>query len=71
MITVAHPIMLDILLLTLVFRIRLSLAILIIAMRIGTATIPLMTAAYTNALIGSILEKFIHSPIIVDAAITK
>jgi hypothetical protein len=49
--------MLDIRPLTLVFRIR--LAILIIVMRIGTATTPLMTAVYTNALIASILEKFI------------
>ena len=62
--------MLDIRPLTLAFRILLSLAILIIAIRIGTATTPLMTAVSNNALIGSILEKFIQSPITVDAAIT-
>jgi len=53
--------MLDIRPLTLVLRIRLSLTILIIAIRIGTAATPLMTAVYTSALIGSMLEKFIES----------
>ena len=69
--TVAHPIVLDIRVLILFFRILLSFAILITTIRIGTATTPLMTAVYNNALIGSIHEKFIQSPITVDAAITS
>jgi hypothetical protein len=35
------------------------------------AIIPFMTAVYINALIGSIFTKFMPSPIVVDAAITK
>jgi len=51
-------------------RIALSFAIFIIAKRIGTATIPLMTAVYINGLIGSIPLKLMNRPIAVEAAIT-
>src|SRR2546428_6957608 len=68
---VNHPITLDTRLLVLSFSIFLSFAIFITAKRIGTATMPLITAVYTNALIGSTLVKFIHNPINVEAAITK
>ena len=40
----------------------LSLTILIITKRIGTATTPLITAVYTNALIGFTPRKFIPKP---------
>jgi len=43
-------------------RIFLSLAILIITKRIGTSTTPLITAVYTNALIGFAPRKFIPKP---------
>ena len=66
---VIHPIILDIFPLTLSLRIFLSLAIFIIVINIGTGTIPLIIAVYTNALMGSIFAKFIHSPI-VDVTIT-
>src|SRR5215469_9552610 len=66
---VIHPIILDTFPLTLSLRIFLSLAIFITAIKIGTATIPLIVAVYTNALMGSIFAKFIHNPIIVDVAI--
>jgi hypothetical protein len=65
---VNHPITLDHILLVLYPRIFLSLAIFIIVNRIGTATTPFITAVYTKALIGSISVKFIHNPIIVEAA---
>src|SRR5438093_4249737 len=69
--TVIQPITLDIRPLVLSFRNLLSLAIFITETRIGTATIPLITALYTNALIGSKFVKFISRPTIVEAAITR
>ena len=66
-----NPMIFDSLLLILSFNISLSLAVFITAIRIGTATIPLIIALYTSALIGSIFVKFIHKPIIVEAAITR
>ena len=68
---VVHPITLDIVPLVLLWSIFLSLAMFMIAIRIGTATTPLITAAYTRAFIGSIFMKFIHNPINVAAAIVK
>jgi len=69
--TTIHPITLDSLLLTLSFRIFLSLATLMTATRIGAATIPLITELYTNALIGSMFVKLINNPIIVDQKWTQ
>ena len=60
MINVNHPSIFDIKPLVLPSSIFLSLAILIIAKRIGTAIIPLITAVYIRALIGLILTKFIR-----------
>ena len=57
---VIHPMTLDIVPLVLLCITFLSLAIFMIAIRIGTATTPLITAAYTRAFIGSIFMKFIH-----------
>ena len=68
---VSQPNILNTILLVLSSSILLSLAIFRIIKRIGTAVIPFMTAVYINALIGSIFTKFIPSPIVVDAAITK
>src|ERR1044072_3287478 len=68
---VIHPITLDMRLLVLSLRDFLSFAIFMTAKRIGTAITPLITAAYTNAFIGSILVKFIHNPISVEAAMTR
>jgi hypothetical protein len=68
---VNQPNTLDTILLVLSSSTFLSLAILRMTKRIGTAVIPFMTAVYINALIGSIPTKFIPSPVMVDAAITK
>ena len=68
---VIQPIILEILPLFFLFKILLSLEILIIAKRIGTVITPLIMAAYTRAFIGSILLKFIDNPIRVDIVITK
>ena len=68
---VSHPNVLDTTPLVLLLSIFLSLAILRIAKRIGTAVIPFITAVYINYLIGSISTKFIPSPIRVDTAMTK
>jgi hypothetical protein len=68
---VDQPTILDILEFVFSLRIFLSFDIFITAKRIGTAVMPFITAAYINALIGSIFTKFISNPIDVEAAITK
>ena len=68
---VIQPTILENRLLVLLTSIVLSLEILRIMKRIGTATMPSMTAAYIRAWIGSVLESAIPSPMIVDVIITK
>ncbi len=65
-----QPRMLDRRLFVLFPKIFLSLAILKMANRMGTAMTPLMTVVYICAFIGSMLEKFIQSRMSVEAAIT-
>jgi hypothetical protein len=62
-----HPIKLDSLLLVLSFRMFLSLAIRITAIRIGRETTPLITELYTTAPMGSMVVKLISKPITVEA----
>ena len=68
---VDHPIILDIFLLIQRPSIFLSLAIITIATRTGMATTPLITFAYTKALIGFRFRKLIHRPAMVDSDITR
>ena len=71
MTTVHHPIILDIFPLIQGPTIFLSLAIIIIAIRIGMATTPFITFAYTKALIRFRFRKLIDRPAIVDRDITR
>jgi hypothetical protein len=67
----AQPNMLDSRLLVLFPKIFVSFESFIIIKRRGTDTVPFMTAAYTSALMGSMLAKFIKKPVIVAAEITR
>ena len=71
MTTVDHAIILDIFPLIQIPSIFLSLAILIVATRIGMATMPLMTFAYTKALIRFRFSKLIPKPATTDNDITR